>query len=478
MGIVLNWIAQGVVVAAATGAGLWLLPAGRARARMKVWWTVIAVVIALPLVTWWSAISTGEPAIPSTQLEPLVVVPQSVWNATSLAAVAWIGWVFLQSWRLGFDLRALARMRRECRPTGSSVEARLRPSTRARLTKSRARIMVSPDVRAAAVLGFGPPIIAVQPALIEQLTDAEFDQVLVHEWAHVARRDALGTLVQRLVHVLAGWHPAVWFAMGRLRMEREMACDEVVVDATGSAKAYAACLTRVASLGHASRGSHLAVAIFSSPALTRRVMRLLARRRTPAFAPYWMVTPAALAVVTAFAAGSFSLVGVQLSVLPLVELEVRAAELMLAPRIATADPPRNVVALARTRAAAPVVLRRQERVQVVPVSATVPTESPAAAPPFTNPTAAAIGTPEPPAAPSMPPAAVATPEASANLSPAPEAAAPLASGDVTTEAKNAWGAASEMGAQMGESIGRSSRKGAVSTAGFFTRLSKKVASSF
>jgi hypothetical protein len=114
----------------------------------------------------------------------------------------------------------------------------------------------------------------------------------------------------------------------------------------------------------------------------------------------------------------------------------------------------------------------------VPVSATVPAESPAAVPPFTNPTADAIGTPEPPAAPSMPSAALSTPDASANLSPVPEAAAPLAARDVTTEAKNAWGAASEMGAQMGESIGRSSRKGAVSTAGFFTRLSKKVASSF
>ena len=55
MGIVLNWIVQGVMVAAAAGIGLWLLPAGRARARVQVWWTVVAAVIALPLVTWWSA---------------------------------------------------------------------------------------------------------------------------------------------------------------------------------------------------------------------------------------------------------------------------------------------------------------------------------------------------------------------------------------------------------------------------------------
>ena len=312
MGLVLNWIVQGVMVAAAAGIGLWLLPAGRARARVRVWWTVVAVVIALPLVTWWSA--TGLPAsgVAAGVIAPLVVVPHSVWNATALAAAVWIAWFCLQSLRLSLDLRALARARRACRPVSRSVESRLRPSTRARLAKSGARLMESRDVRAAAVLGFAPPIIAVQPALLEHLTDAELDQVVVHEWAHVARRDALGTLVQRVVHVLAGWHPAVWFAMGRLRMEREMACDEVVVDVTGSAKAYAACLTRVAGLAQTSRGSHLAVAMLSSPGLTRRVLRLLARRRTPVFAPQWMMVPAALAVVVAFASGQISLVGVQL----------------------------------------------------------------------------------------------------------------------------------------------------------------------
>ena len=471
MGIVLNWIAQGVVVAAATSIGLWLLPAGRARARMKVWWTVIAVVIALPVVTWWTAMGTGDPSIPPTQLEPLVVVPQSLWNATSLAAVAWIAWVFLQSLLFGLDVRALARMRRGCLPVDHSVEARLRPSTRARLTKSRARIMVSADVRAAAVLGFGPPIIAVQPALIEQLTDAELDQVLVHEWAHVARRDALGTLVQRLVHVLAGWHPAVWFAVGRLRMEREMACDEVVVDATGSAKAYAACLTRVAGLVQTSRGSHLAVAMLSSPGLTRRVMRLLARRRTPAFAPYWMVTPAALAVVVAFASGQLSFVGVRLGALPLIEMEVRGAAETLAPRVASVA---AVVAPAREAAASPHMAPRQERAQHIEPRATeVPAAALTAAPVVHADANVIDSMPEPAAAPPMASGVPAPPEVAANEPPAPEPAAPFTA-PIANGTRDAWVAAT----QMGESIGRSSRKGAMSTAGFFTRISKRVATSF
>ena len=55
MGIILNWIVQGGMVAAAVSIGLWLMPAGRAGARVRVWWTTVAAVMALPLVPWLSA---------------------------------------------------------------------------------------------------------------------------------------------------------------------------------------------------------------------------------------------------------------------------------------------------------------------------------------------------------------------------------------------------------------------------------------
>jgi beta-lactamase regulating signal transducer with metallopeptidase domain len=470
MGIVLNWIVQGVMVAAAAGIGLSLLPAGRARARVRVWWTVVAVVIALPLVTWWSAalpepLASGSrlPAsgVASGVMAPLVVVPYYVWNATAVAAMGWIAWFCLQTLRLSLDLRALARARRACIPVSPSVESRLRPSTRARLAQSRARLAVSGDVRAAAVLGFAPPIIAIQPSLLLHLTDAELDQVVIHEWAHVARRDALGTLVQQVVHTLVGWHPAVWFAMGRLRMEREMACDEVVVDATGSAKAYAACLTRVATLAQTSRGSRLAVAMLSSPGLTRRVLRLLARRQAPAIAPHLMMIPAALAVVVALGSGQLSVFGVQITPLALVEARiVSATPSTVVARMADARPP------ARTPKPAPLPLAARD---VTPTAEAVPMpEAGVQQAAATTPAAEQIEEPAP-----MPLASSTVP---ATVSQLPDVvpAATVERSTVSGEARQAWAAAT----QAGESIGQSSRKGAVATAGFFTRLSKKVATSF
>ena len=86
------------------------------------------------------------------------------------------------------------------------------------------------------MLGFGSPIIALAPRLLTELSAPDLDRVLVHEWAHVQRRDDLAQLVQHIVRAIAGWHPAVWWLERRLDFEREAACDEVAVDVTGSRK--------------------------------------------------------------------------------------------------------------------------------------------------------------------------------------------------------------------------------------------------
>lgn len=486
MGIVLNWIVQGMLVAATAAAALRLLPAGRARARVWVWWTVVAAVMALPLAPLaWStlvpaataAATAGTAATTATRQQPLVAVPQALWTATSLALALWMAWVAVQATRLALDVRALAGVRRRCRLAESSLLDRLRPSTRARLARSGARLAISSDVGAAAVMGMGRPVIALHPALLQHLTNTELDQVVVHEWAHVAQHDALGTLIQRLVQVVAGWHPAVWIAMTRLRLEREMACDEVVVDATGSAKAYAACLTRVAGLACQARGARLAVAMLSAPSLTCRVVRLLARRNAPAIAPEWMLVPAALAITAALAGGQVRLFGVALAPLALIETRVLAFQpLPLIPAAAVPGAPAVPVAGPEVAETGPNPVPGREMAPGVDASAPTLLRVPPQ-------TSAARG--EVPADPgpvlSSTLASTALPGASLLTAAAP-AASPAAGAvggtdipaAVSAEAKDAWMAAT----QASESIGRGSRRGAVATAGFFTRLSKQVAGSF
>ena len=132
----------------------------------------------------------------------------------------------------------------------------------------------------ATVLGFERPCIAIPSSLVEALTIDELDQVILHEYAHVQRRDDWSRLAQTLLLSVLWIHPAALVVSRVLNREREMACDEWVVARTGLPKAYARCLAHAAEARiRMTRGSTLVPALIGGRhELERRVDRLLAAR--------------------------------------------------------------------------------------------------------------------------------------------------------------------------------------------------------
>jgi beta-lactamase regulating signal transducer with metallopeptidase domain len=106
--------------------------------------------------------------------------------------------------------------------------------------------------------------------------------VMAHELTHVKRRDCLIQTLAQLACAVYWFNPLVWFAAWRLRVERELACDDHVLEAGARASDYASHLVEIASsFGAVKRGSPVAVGMACSH-LESRVRSILdpnARRR-------------------------------------------------------------------------------------------------------------------------------------------------------------------------------------------------------
>lgn len=94
--------------------------------------------------------------------------------------------------------------------------------------------------------GWLRPVVLL-PAEAEQWPEARKRIVLLHELAHIKRRDCLTQWVAQVICALYWFNPLVWLAARRMRVEREQACDDLVLNGGCKASEYAGHLVEIAS---------------------------------------------------------------------------------------------------------------------------------------------------------------------------------------------------------------------------------------
>jgi beta-lactamase regulating signal transducer with metallopeptidase domain len=97
------------------------------------------------------------------------------------------------------------------------------------------------------VCGIVRPRLVVPQSVLVSLSPQQLRHVLMHELAHIRRRDLLWGWVPEIVRTLWWFHPVVHWVVFRVRLERELACDQLAMALTGRDPAeYAATLVQVA----------------------------------------------------------------------------------------------------------------------------------------------------------------------------------------------------------------------------------------
>lgn len=126
-----------------------------------------------------------------------------------------------------------------------------------------AEIRVAPSGESPCLFGVFRPVLLVPQPLLSSLTDAEWRHILLHEFAHLKRRDPLINAWMSLLRCVHWFNPLVWWAVRRMRSDRELACDAVVL-ARADAKvrhAYGETLLKlaVAPAGFGSAGTMVGI---------------------------------------------------------------------------------------------------------------------------------------------------------------------------------------------------------------------------
>ena len=121
-------------------------------------------------------------------------------------------------------------------------------------------LCVSDELRVPTAIGFTKPLVVIPSWTMQELSTLELNAILLHELAHLRRRDDWTNLIQKIVGALLFFHPAVWWIEKKLALEREMACDDLVLAKTTSPRAYAECLVSLAEKSFLRRGIALAQA--------------------------------------------------------------------------------------------------------------------------------------------------------------------------------------------------------------------------
>jgi beta-lactamase regulating signal transducer with metallopeptidase domain len=135
------------------------------------------------------------------------------------------------------------------------------------------KLLQSELVKVPVVVGLLKPVILVPLGLFTHLPPDQLEAILLHELAHIKRRDYFVNLLQSFAEVVFFFNPAVVWLSAVIREERENCCDDIAISVT---KSKARFIDALVSFQEYSQGAAYAMAFpGKKDHLLNRVKRLV-----------------------------------------------------------------------------------------------------------------------------------------------------------------------------------------------------------
>jgi beta-lactamase regulating signal transducer with metallopeptidase domain len=236
----------------------------------------------------------------SGNVEAVQAQQHAVITASQIAVSIWIIGAILVAmyWLVGFFAARKMRRGAPCVESGPLFIA-MRRAQQQLVVHRAVTLRVGPDVGMPLTAHTWRPQIFL-PVAAEDWSDAQVQSAMLHEMAHVKRFDCAVQWITNWACAVYWFNPLIWIAAARLRLERERACDDLVLNQGADPTSYAEHLLAVARVlrggFHCQTG---AIAMARPSGLRQRLIDILDQRVNRRALSAWSVCLAALTILVA-----------------------------------------------------------------------------------------------------------------------------------------------------------------------------------
>jgi beta-lactamase regulating signal transducer with metallopeptidase domain len=207
--------------------------------------------LQIPEIAKHDVESIALQSVPTTLVEYMLIQPAQTFMQTYMA------WIVLL-WGLGCSVIILKLVFETlyCQRLKSNKTQVVSPEWQARFLELKLQLGVqqkvllrwSQAVSVPCVIGYIKPVILVPSSVVLGLSPVQIEMILLHELAHIRRNEALMNTLQMLLKTLFFFNPATYYLSSKADQEREHACDDIAVQASGNPLLYAQTLQSFAAM--------------------------------------------------------------------------------------------------------------------------------------------------------------------------------------------------------------------------------------
>lgn len=296
---ILHSLWQCTLIAALLAVGLQCSKKLSSNSRYLLAYTALLLCFFISLITFHSYWEQAKAARLALTLDaqgiklPGVVNVQSQFQQWLAGADHYLVWIVV-SWLTGcafMSLRGLADYYRSLHlkdSTDEAVSAHWQQTLATLQTQvqvvQQVSLRISNRITSPCTLGHFKPVILLPVGLLTGISQAHVEVILLHELAHIRRRDYAFGLLQILINILFFFNPMTLWISSIINTERENACDDIAVDICQSPMIFPHALQDVVEIEQSKKAiaNQLATSmtmIGKKMSLLNRIKRQFSQRR-------------------------------------------------------------------------------------------------------------------------------------------------------------------------------------------------------